>query len=76
MVKEGFQGQVQAERKLLRAKLDSTQLSQYFIGTNELRALEVDARAKGGFDQRAFDEAVVGHGTIAVKHLRRYVLKP
>ncbi len=74
MVKEGFQQPVGAERKLLRAKLDSTQLSQYFIGTTELRALEADVRAKGSFDQRAFDEAVVSHGTIAVKHLRRYVL--
>jgi uncharacterized protein (DUF885 family) len=74
MVKEGYQQPVGAELKLLRAKLDSTQLSQYFIGTTELRALEADVRAKGSFAQRAFDEAVVSHGTIAVKHLRRYVL--
>lgn len=74
MVDEAFQEPTQAERKLLRAKLDSTQLSQYFIGTTELRALEADARAKGSFDPRAFDEAVVAHGTIAVKHLRSFVL--
>jgi uncharacterized protein (DUF885 family) len=74
MVDEAFQEPAQAERKLVRAKLDSTQLSQYFIGTTELRALEADARAGGSFDQRAFDEAVVSHGTIAVKHLRPLVL--
>jgi uncharacterized protein (DUF885 family) len=74
MVEEAFQEPAQAERKLVRAKLDSTQLSQYFIGTTELRALEADARAKGSFDQGKFDEAVVSHGTIAVKHLRPLVL--
>ena len=76
LIEESFQDPVQAERKLLRAKLDSTQLCQYFIGTEEIRALEAEARARGGFDQRAFDEALVGHGTIAVKHLRRFVLGP
>ncbi|HEY6099291.1 MAG TPA: DUF885 family protein, partial [Anaeromyxobacter sp.] len=74
MIEESFQEPVQAERKLLRAKLDSTQLCQYFLGAEEIRALEAEARAKGGFDQRAFDEALVGHGTIAVKHIRPFVL--
>lgn len=71
---ESFQGKVQAEQKLLRAKLDSTQLCQYFLGTEEIRALEAEVRAQGRFDQRAFDEALVGHGTIAVKHLGPLVL--
>jgi hypothetical protein len=31
-------------------------------------------RAKGTLEQRRFDEALVGHGTIAVKHLRALVL--
>ncbi len=74
MVEEGFQEKAQAEKKLLRAKLDSTQLSQYFLGFTELRRLEQDARAQGAFDQRAFDEKLLSHGTIAVKHLRRFVL--
>ncbi len=74
MVDEAFQEPTQAERKLLRAKLDSTQLSQYFIGTTEIRALEADVRAKGSFDQRAFDEGLVSHGFVAVKHLRRLML--
>jgi uncharacterized protein (DUF885 family) len=74
MTEESFQEVVQAERKLLRAKLDSTQLCQYFLGAEEIRALEAEARARGGFDQRGFDEVLVGHGTIAVKHLRPFVL--
>ncbi len=74
MVDEGFQEKALAERKLLRAKLDSTQLPQYFLGTTEIESLEREARARGSFDQRRFDEELVGHGTIAVKHLRPLVL--
>jgi uncharacterized protein (DUF885 family) len=74
MIDDGFQERAQAEKKLLRAKLDSTQLCQYFLGRAEILRLEHDARAAGPFDQRAFDEALLGHGTIAVKHLRTFVL--
>jgi uncharacterized protein (DUF885 family) len=76
MIEEGFQEKAQAEKKLLRAKLDSTQLVQYFLGYDEIRQLESDVRVSLGssFDQRKFDDALIGHGTIAVKHLRRYPL--
>lgn len=73
MIDEGFQEKAQAERKLLRAKLDSTQLCQYFLGWDEILRLEREARAAGSFDQRKFDEALLSHGTIGVKHLRRFV---
>lgn len=83
MEDDGFQESALAEKKLLRAKLDSTQLCQYFIGYRELMDLERDVRARGpsaalrtgSFDQRAFDEAVIGHGTIGVKVLRPFVLR-
>ena len=77
MVEEGFQEQAQAEKKLLRAKLDSTQLAQYFLGYDEILGLESDYRIlqKDAFNQRAFDEALIGHGSIAVKQLRRYLLR-
>lgn len=76
MVEEGFQEQAMAEKKLLRAKLDSTQLAQYFLGHDEIKTLERDARKKLGprFSQRAFDDALIGHGSIAVKFLRRFIL--
>ncbi len=76
MVEEGFQERAMAEKKLLRAKLDSTQLAQYFLGLDEITALEADYRKKVGkaFDQRTFDEALIGHGSIAVRLLRRYLL--
>ncbi|WP_394828171.1 DUF885 domain-containing protein [Pendulispora albinea] len=77
MVKEGFQEPAMAEKKLLRAKLDSTQLVQYFLGLDEVRALENDYRTQKGaaFRQRAFNEGLIGHGSIAVKFLRRYLLE-
>jgi uncharacterized protein (DUF885 family) len=76
MVDEGFQEQAQAEKKLVRAKLDSTQLVQYFLGLDEIQRLEADSRKKLGakFDQRVFDEALIGHGSLAVPKLRAFVL--
>ncbi|MSP59718.1 MAG: DUF885 domain-containing protein [Myxococcales bacterium] len=76
MVEEGFQEQAQAEKKLLRAKLDSTQLAQYFLGLDEIERLEADHRKKVGvaFKQRTFNEALIGHGSIAVRHLRTYLM--
>jgi uncharacterized protein (DUF885 family) len=78
MVEDGFQETAMAEKKLLRAKLDSTQLVQYFLGHDEIRALERDYRQQVGarFSQRAFDEALVSHGSIAVKLIRRFVVAP
>jgi uncharacterized protein (DUF885 family) len=74
MVEEGFQEQAQAQKKLRRAKLDTTQLSQYFLGLDEIQQLESDVKARAGtrFRQREFNENLTGHGSIAVKHLRRY----
>jgi uncharacterized protein (DUF885 family) len=58
MVEEGFQEQAQAEKKLRRAQLDTTQLSQYFLGLDEIQQLEneVKARAGASFRQREFNE--------------------
>jgi uncharacterized protein (DUF885 family) len=76
MVQQGFQEQAMAEKKLLRAKLDSTQLCQYFLGASEINELEAEYRKSVGakFKQRTYDEAIIGHGSIAVKFLRRYLL--
>ncbi len=76
MVEEGFQERMVAEKKLKRAKLDSTQLAQYFLGLDQIERLEADYRKKVGdqFKQRTFNEALIGHGSIAVEHLRAYLL--
>ena len=74
MVEEGFQEQVVAEKKLLRAQLETTQLSQYFLGLEEIQQLEMDVRkAKGpSFNQREFNETLIGHGPMPVRYLRNY----
>ncbi len=76
MVEEGFQEKAMAEKKLLRAKLDSTQLAQYFLGLDEILALERDYKKQVGdkWNQRQFNESLIGHGSIGVKFLRRYLL--
>jgi uncharacterized protein (DUF885 family) len=76
MVEQGFQPRAQAEKKLVRAKLDSTQLCQYFLGLDEILTLETDYKKQVGakFKQRTFDEALIGHGSLAVKFLRDYAL--
>jgi uncharacterized protein (DUF885 family) len=76
MTEQGFQEKAMAEKKLLRAKLDSTQLAQYFLGLDEIEALEGDYRKQhADFQQRAFNEALIGQGSVAIKFLRRYLLK-
>ena len=72
MEDEGFQEKALAEKKLLRAKLDSTQLCQYFLGLSEIEALERDVKARGKFNQRAFNQELIGHGTVPVKILRAF----
>jgi len=76
MVEEGFQEQAQAEKKLVRAQLDTTQLSQYFLGYDEILQLEREYRVwkKGQFKQQEFNEGLIGDGSIAVKYLRKYLL--
>jgi uncharacterized protein (DUF885 family) len=76
MVEEGFQEKAMAEKKLLRAKLDSTQLAQYFLGLSEIQDLERDYHTKVGdkYTQRGFNEALIGHGSVAVQFLRKYLL--
>ncbi|HET9155257.1 MAG TPA: DUF885 domain-containing protein [Myxococcaceae bacterium] len=72
MEEDGFQENALAEKKLLRAKLDSTQLCQYFLGLDEIQTLERDVKARGKFAQRAFNEELIGHGTVPVKVVRGF----
>ena len=73
-----LQEQAQAEKKLRRAQLDPTQLVQYYLGYAEIRDLERQARQAWGpaYTQRRFDELMVGHGSVAVRFLRRFVDTP
>jgi uncharacterized protein (DUF885 family) len=68
MVEGGFQEQGEAANKWDRARLSSTQLCEYFLGSVEMHELEAEARRRasaGGeeFVYRPFLESVIGHGT-------------
>jgi uncharacterized protein (DUF885 family) len=71
MVEQGFQEKAMAEKKLLRAKLDSTQLCQYFLGLDEIEELRRDAHPS---DEEKFNTQLISHGSIAVRFLREYLL--
>src|SRR5918996_4180009 len=65
MVDGGFQERSEATEKWSRARLSSTQLCEYYLGSVEMTELEHEARRLAGdaFEWRPFLESVVSHGT-------------
>ncbi len=66
MVDGGFQEHSEAAEKWNRARLSSTQLCSYFLGSvQEMTELEREARRRRAtaFEWRPFLESVVSHGT-------------
>ena len=68
MVDGGFQERSEATEKWSRARLSSTQLCEYYLGSVEMTELEREARrrteAEGReFAWRPFLESVISHGT-------------
>jgi uncharacterized protein (DUF885 family) len=65
MVDGGFQERSEASEKWNRARLSSTQLCEYYLGSVEMTELEHEARRRqgDGFVWRPFLESVISHGT-------------
>ncbi|HEX5038547.1 MAG TPA: DUF885 domain-containing protein [Candidatus Limnocylindria bacterium] len=65
MVDGGFQERSEASEKWNRARLSSTQLCSYYLGSVEMTELENEERRRRGdaFSWRLFLESVVSHGT-------------
>ena len=68
MIEGGFQERSEASEKWSRARLSSTQLCEYYLGSVEMTELERLARARAVADERDFAwrpflESVLGHGT-------------
>jgi uncharacterized protein (DUF885 family) len=76
LTRTAFQERAEAEGKLVRAKVTSGQLCSYFVGGEEMCDLrrEFEAAAGAGFDQRAFHQAVLSHGTPTVSIVRDALL--
>jgi uncharacterized protein (DUF885 family) len=58
MTETGFQEEQEARAKYLRARLTSTQLSTYYVGSEEMWALEVEARRRSAAAAGAPADAV------------------
>lgn len=73
MIKSTFQERPEAEGKLRRAKLSSTQLPTYFVGWQAWRRVrrEAESRTGASFDLRAFHDRVLSYGAIPMGALGR-----
>ena len=76
MTKDAFQTQAEAEGKLQRAKLTSTQLPTYFVGTTEWwRVRKTWQAAKGNsFTLAEFHDRVLDEGELPVPELGKLLL--
>ena len=75
MVDGGFQEEGEATNKWDRARLSSTQLCEYFVGSIGMHDLEADARQRAAerneeFVYRPFLESVLAHGTPSLPVIR------
>jgi uncharacterized protein (DUF885 family) len=71
MTKGAFQQEREAAGKWVRASLSSTQLLSYFTGYAEHMALREEARRRQGasFDLKAYNDAVLSHGSPPAKYV-------
>jgi uncharacterized protein (DUF885 family) len=76
MTKDTFQTQAEAEGKLVRAKLSSTQLPTYYVGLREWLAFRKryqDAAGKN-FDMLKFHDLVLDQGPLPVPVVEKLVM--
>jgi uncharacterized protein (DUF885 family) len=76
MTKECFQTQAEADGKLVRAKLSSTQLPTYFLGTRQWWVLRKKYQgAKGSsFTLQEFHDRALGQGPLPLEYLEKIIL--
>jgi uncharacterized protein (DUF885 family) len=76
MTKDAFQTQAEAEGKLLRAKLSSTQLPTYYVGFREWMALRKEYQEKAGakFDMLKYHDLVLDQGALPVPVVSKLVM--
>jgi uncharacterized protein (DUF885 family) len=76
MTKESFQTQAEAEGKLLRVELSSTQLPTYYVGIREWFALRQKYQAAAGknFNLLKFHDLVLDEGPLPVPVVEKLVM--
>ena len=77
MTKDAFQTQAEADGKLLRAKLSSTQLPTYYVGYREWMKVRRAYQAKAGkdFDMLKFHDMVLDQGPLPVPVVGKIVMQ-
>jgi uncharacterized protein (DUF885 family) len=77
MTKEAFQTQAEADGKLLRAKLSSTQLPTYYVGLREWLKVRQAYQSKAGanFDMLKFHDLVLDQGPLPVPIVGKIVMQ-
>jgi uncharacterized protein (DUF885 family) len=75
MTQDAFQTRAEAEGKLTRAKLSSTQLPTYYVGLHEWLAFRKRYQAAAGknFDMLKFHDAVLDEGPLPVPVVEKLV---
>ncbi len=81
MVEGGWQERSEATEKWSRARLSSTQLCEYFLGSVGMHDLETEGRRRAEaegreFVYRPFLESLIGHGTPSVPVIREILFGP
>jgi uncharacterized protein (DUF885 family) len=76
MMKDTFQTQAEADGKLVRAKLSSTQLPTYFVGTRQWWSLRKKYQAAKGssFTLEEFHNRALGQGPLPLEYLEKIIL--
>jgi uncharacterized protein (DUF885 family) len=76
MTKDAFQTQAEAEGKLLRAKLSSTQLPTYFVGTRQWWTLrkKYEAAKGSGFSMEEFHNRALDQGPLPIEYLEKILI--
>jgi uncharacterized protein (DUF885 family) len=76
MIEGGFQEEREAAGKWIRAQLSSAQLSTYFVGYQEHKALRSDVEAAWGdeFTLRRYHDQVLSYGSPPVRFVRALML--
>ena len=77
MTKDAFQTQAEADGKLQRAKLSSTQLPTYYVGLREWLEVRKAYQVKAGsnFDMLKFHDLVLDQGPLPVPVIGKIVMQ-
>jgi uncharacterized protein (DUF885 family) len=76
LTKDCFQTQAEADGKLVRAKLSSTQLPTYFLGTRQWWTLRRKYQAAKGsaFTLEEFHDRALDQGPLPIEYLEKIIL--